>query len=534
MNFTGTLSTLATSATGSEPPAFTGSTARARRRSDQQREVQRPSCGWLVFVWGAFLAAAVVSLGFVSAEHLASASMALANVFVTGLICIRILRVNPVSGLVPCLFLVPTVILGSISTLYFSALSPDSFATFGLNKTWFFVQSNAFYQGTVMVCVVTLALPWLLFQPADRSLAKYASFRRAAVNATMPTFLVFVGSISALLALRLLSIESSTPVGYIVYGVFRYTTALPLVAGAAWADLPKRTRLFILGVLTLNVLLNTATNSRYYAFIPPAFFASGVMFFSGVSIRRKYLTLVTVVCVVAGVLVIGNAARRLGLGLWYGGIEDLQHRIEVLTQKSDQLTNVRWGDEIFGRLFFLGGHQIVTLMPSVAGFKQFDLSIYIAEVASQGLLPRHFANYLVRPYHEEKSSLVALGHRLSERHSVERSFIGAAWELGGYGPLITISFVTGSFLLLLTVVIEQQLLPRVPRLAVVCYAIFFDGVLKSISEGLPSLAHECIYGVVIGTGLYAVVWLLGNTIARRSFLALPRLKSIAPRMRIGA
>jgi len=257
------------------------------------------------------------------------------------------------------------------------------------------------------------------------------------------------------------------------------------------------------------------------------------MVLSGVSARRKYFALATIVCIIAGVLVIGNASRRLGLGLWYGGVEDLQRRIEVLSQKSDQLTNVRWGDEIFGRMFFLGGHQIVTLMPATLTFKQFDLPNYIAEVASQGLLPRNLASYLVRPYHEEKSSLVALGHRITERHSVERSFIGAAWELGGFGPLVAISFVTGVFILLLTGVIEQQLLPRAHRLAVVCYAIFFDGVLKSITEGLQSLAHECIYGVVVGTGLYSIVWFLGNTIARRSFLTVPRLKTAAPRRRIG-
>lgn len=533
MNSTGTLSSLCSPALGSESPALPGAADSVKGRSDQRREIQRPSLGWLVFVWGAFVAAEVVSLVTVSAEHLAAASMAIANVVVTGLVCLRMLRVNPVSGLVPCLFLVPTVTLASVSTLYFSALSPDSFATFSGNK-WFFVQTTAFFQGTVMTCVVTLALPWLLFQSADHSLSRYASFRRAAVNATMPTFLVFIASIASLLALRLLSIESSTAIGYIVYGVFRYTHALPLVAGAAWADLPKRTRLLILGVLALNILMNTATNSRYYAFMPAAFFASGIMFLSGVAVRRKYLALVTIVCVVAGVLVIGNAARRLGIGLWRGGVEDLERRLEVLTQKSDQITNAQWGDEIFGRMFFLGGTQIVLLMPTQLGYKQFDLPVYIAEVAAQGLLPRNLANYLVPPYHEEKSSLVALGHRINERHSVERSFIGAAWELGGYGPLIAISFVTGCFLLLLTGVIEQQLLPRTPRLAVVCYAIFFDGVLKSINEGLPSLAHECIYGVIVGTGLYTIVWFLGNTIARRSFLMLPRLKTGAPRLRMGS
>jgi hypothetical protein len=125
---------------------------------------------------------------------------------------------------------------------------------------------------------------------------------------------------------------------------------------------------------------------------------------------------------------------------------------------------------------------------------------------------------------------VSIGHRLSEKHSVERSFIGAAWELGGYGPLVVISIVAGGLILAITSLVERQLLPRVPRMAAVCFAILCDSVLQSVPEGLPSMAHECIYSVIVGTGVYGMVWILGNTIARRSFLRLGRLRSDASRL----
>jgi hypothetical protein len=275
----------------------------------------------------------------------------------------------------------------------------------------------------------------------------------------------------------------------------------------------------------VNLLINTATNSRYYAFIPVAFFAAGVMFLSAVSTSRKYITLAGMLGVVAFALVLGDAGRRLGAGLWHGGVEDLYRRYEILTEKSDQVLDVKWGDQIFGRLFTTGGHQITTLIPQVVAFKPFDLPVYIAEVLSQGFLPRNLANALVRPYHEEKTSLVSLGHRLTEKHSVERSFIGAAWELGGYGPLVVISLSAGVLVLLVVAVVERQLLPRAPRMAAVCFAILCDSVLQSVPEGLPSMAHECIYSVVVGTGVYGIVWMLGNTIARRSFLRLGKLQS---------
>jgi len=494
--------------------------------------VPRPSHSWLLLLWAALLLATLGAFWVVPPEHRLTAVMALANVVLTGLICFRLLRVNPVTGLVPCFFLIPNTIQSGVSTLYFSIFNPVIFATYGGGR-WYLMNENAFFQATAMACIACFALPWLLLQRADWALDRYAAFRRAAVNVAMPTFLVFTACIGSLLVLRIFSISATTLLGYVVYGLFRYTHALPLVAGVAWADLPRRSRYFIIAVLAANLLVNTATNSRYYAFIPVAFFAAGVMFLSAVSTSRKYVALVGMLGVVAFALVLGDAGRRLGIGLWQGGIEDLRRRYDVLTQKSDEVLDVRWGDQIFGRLFTTGGHQITTLMPQVVAFKQFDLPIYVAEVLSQGFLPRNQANALVRPYHEEKTSLVSIGHRLTERHSVERSFIGAAWELGGYGPLVVISIAAGVLVLTITAVVEGQLLPRVPRMAAVCFAMLCDSVLQSVPEGLPSMAHECIYSVVVGAGVYGMVWMLGNTICRQSFLRLGKLRSDASRLSRG-
>jgi hypothetical protein len=495
----------------------TGSPARASG-------VARPSHSWLLLLWAGLLLATLGAFWVVPPEYRFTAMLSLANVVLTGLICFRLLRVNPVTGLVPCFFLIPVTIQSGVSTLYFGIFNPAISGTFG-GQRWYMMNDNAFFQATAMACIACFALPWLLLQRADWTLDRYAAFRRAAMNVAMPTFLVFTACIASLLLLRILSIPVTSFLGYVVYGLFRYTHALPLVAGVAWADLPKRSRYFIIAVLLVNLLINTATNSRYYAFIPVAFFAAGVMFLSAVSTGRKYVTLVAMLGVVAVALVLGNAGRRLGAGLWEGGVEDLYRRYEILTEKSDQVLDARWGDEIFGRLFTTGGHQITTLMPHVLAFKQFDLPIYVAEVLSQGFLPRNLANALVTPYHEEKSSLVSLGHRITEKHSVERSFIGAAWELGGYGPLIVISLAAGVLVLLVVALVERQLLPRAPRMAAVCFAILCDSVLQSVPEGLPSMAHECIYSVVVGTGVYGMVWMLGNTLYRRSFMRLAKLRS---------
>lgn len=495
--------------------------------------VPRPSHSWLLLLWGALLFASLGAFSVIPPEHQVTALVALANVVLTGIICFRLLRVNPVTGLLPCFFLIPVTIQSGVSTLYFCIFNPLIFATYA-GQRWFMLENNVHFQAAAMTCIIGFALPWLMFQRADWTLDRYGAFRRAAVNVAMPTFLVFTSCIASMLVLRIFSVPATSFLGYLVYGLFRYTHALPMIAGMAWADLPRRTRYLVIGVLILNVVINTATNSRYYAFIPFAFFAAGVMFLSAVTTGRKSVALIGTLAVVAVAMVLGNAGRRLGLGLWEGGVEDLRRRYEVLADKSDQLLDAQWGDEIFGRLFTTGGHQITTLLPQVVAFKQFDLPIYIAEVVSQGVLPRNLATALVRPYHEEKTSLVSIGHKITEKHSVERSFIGAAWELGGYGPLIVISIAAGILVLIVVAAVERQLLPRAPRMAAVCFAILCDSVLQSVPEGLPSMAHECIYSVLVGIGVYGTVWFLGNTIARRSFLKLGRLKTDAPRLRVGA
>jgi hypothetical protein len=322
----------------------------------------------------------------------------------------------------------------------------------------------------------------------------------------------------------------ATLIGYFVYGFFRYMDATPMICGMAWHVVSRTVRWQVLGVLGLNTAVNTITNSRYYAFVPALFFGAGVMFVSRVSLRRKYTALIVSVVVLAVVLVIGNASRRIGTGLWLGGIEALQRQYEVLSHRSEKLLDASWGDEIFGRMFFMGGHQIVTLMPVEHSYKEWNIPLYVAEVTTQGILPRGLATRLIAPYHEEKSSLTRIGHRITSSHSVERSFVGAAWELGGVGPVIVISLLTGFFLLGMSAVIHQ-LFVMWPRFAVLAMAAECDAVMWSINEGLPSMAHECIYCIIVMGVVYQVVRVIGSLFYRDSFVRFQihqRLQRMSP------
>jgi hypothetical protein len=435
--------------------------------------------------------------------------MAIMNVTVTAVVCRRLLALNPVTGLIPVFFLIPTCLLGSVSSIYFAIYNPGSMRWFG-GKIWLHMHENFFFQCMVLIHILAFALPWLLLiSPSRRSLS-YDRFIEAAKAVAGPTFMIFTVVVGSLLALRLANINKASTTGYLVYGFFRYMDASPMVCGMAWHLLSLPLRWQVLAILGLNTLINTATNSRFYAFIPPLFFGAGLMFVSRVSLRRKYIALVASIAVLAIVMVVGNAARRVGGGLWLGGVESLRRQMEIVSTRSEKiLDNVSWGDEIFGRMFFLGGHQIVTLMPTEHTFKEWNIPLYILEVVGQGMLPRGLANRLIEPHHENKNSLLLIGHRLSKSHSVERSFIGAAWELGGVGPLIIISCLASLFLRGMAALLDQLFLFS-PRFAVIAFVAVCDAAMWSINEGLPSMAHECIYSVIVMAVVYQAVRLVGS------------------------
>jgi hypothetical protein len=478
----------------------------------QRRLSIKLSYAWLTWPTALVVAFAAICLTWIPPEHSMTAIYALANVTIVAIVCRRFLAVNPVTGLLPTVFLVPIAIEASVSTLYFCIMNPGAYVWVAGGVVQY-LDNNAHFQLVTMACIWSSALPWLLFQRRGQGTLQYYDFLSKCRSFALPCFTVFFALVIGLLALRLLNISFKTPVGYVVYGFFRYSHSLPMIAGAAWSEMPRRHKWFVLGVLVTNALVNTLTNSRFYAFMPVVFFSFGLLFLGRAPSSRKALGMALTVAAFIVILVAGNTGRRIGLSLWYGGTEDLQRRYEVLTQKSQMFWHEKWMDEVFGRLFFTGGHQITTMLPGTYPYKVPAWPYYLAEVTTQGLLPRSLANLMVPPYHEEKTSLLLIGHKLTEKHGVERSFIGAAWELGGYPPVIVISMLASFFLLFLIWLIDK-IYPQSPYWMLVTFTILCDSVLWSINEGLPSMAHEYIYCFIVGYPIYYAAWFLGTTFLR--------------------
>lgn len=464
---------------------------------------ERPPYTWLTLPSVVGLLVACGTLAIMRPDDRSAGALAILNVAVTIALSRRFLAVNPTIGMIPTFFITPIMVLTSISTLYFCVFSPDAYVM-PWNVPFRLLDSNARFQFAALLAIVSFSLPWLLFESRERPPMTYAAFTDHARRMAKPVFFFFIVFIVVMVVLRLASMGPSSTMGYVIYGLFRYGSGLPLIPGAAWHALGRRTKTVIIGVLAVNFVFNTFTNSRYYAFIPLVYFGFGLLFLSSINTQKKLRALVVIILLFGVALVVGNAGRRLGLGLWYGGSEDLQRRYEVLTQKMDKLVHKDWGEEIFVRLFFTGGHQIVMLVPDVYPYKPFDPVYYFGEVVTQGLLTRGFANKLVPPRYENRDTLIAIGHRITASHSVERSFVGAAWEMGGPLFVVIISLLTGFYTLLIARM-TQVLFGISGSLGVVVFAVVCDKSFASVNEGLPTVAHEMAYAMLIGAILYFVI-----------------------------
>lgn len=476
---------------------------RYRGRIPVPNRPERPRHTWLLIPSIIGLLGVALFFGAMNGADRPAAMMALVNITATVTLCHRFFAVNPVVGVIPAFFIIPIMVLTCFTTLYCCLFNPELAVKPG-QTVFRLLDGNVRFQVATHLAIVSYSIPWLLLEPRERLPMTYAAFVEHARRMAKPVFFFFITFISLLVTLRLVRLGPSTAVGYIVYGFFRYGNGLPLLPGACWHRLGRSTKTLVMGVLAVNFLFNTLANSRYYAFMPIIYFGLGVLFLSQISTRRKLQSIAVLVAVFGFAIVVGNAGRRLGLGLWYGGAEQLQQRVEVLTQKTDQLVGQDWAEEIFVRIFFTGGHQIVTLIPEAAPYKPFDPVYYFGEVVTQALLPRKLATALVPPVYEEKSTLVAIGHRITEFHSVERSFVGSAWEMGGPIMVVFVSGLTGLYSILIARIL-QALFGISGGLGVVAFAVVCDRTFACVNEGLPSVAHEMMYGMIIGSFLYGLI-----------------------------
>jgi len=125
------------------------------------------------------------------------------------------------------------------------------------------------------------------------------------------------------------------------------------------------------------------------------------------------------------------------------GFSDLGDRIQALAHWHEVVSTTPVLASTFGRLFFTGGHTIVTMSPAEFPYVHFSPSAYLWEFLTR-MLPR---KAVFESYYSANPNLILMRYDflITEETSVPVSFVGSLYMLGGILPVVLGGIVIGLF-----------------------------------------------------------------------------------------
>mgnify|MGYP006286813965 CR=1 FL=1 len=366
-------------------------------------------------------------------KHLVSSFLALLNCVVAVLVTTRFIRRLGIEAILPALFLGTTVLIWSITSIYFAAAVPNSYyttmhgsRTHLHNAVWMQLATLAFigtYSGVV----------WLFLGHDSKSWSSWNFYQLGRP----------MGLLALFLAITYLVLHSSSRIiafpGIFIYvldAAFGYLLGVFFLIGALI------TYIRIVGKVTLALAvlfagaIYTLGNARGMFVFPLAFLFIGLFFLSRLSTFWKLMLLGLCLIAFPVYMVVGNIVRsETGVG----GFDSMQRNVALLWDWRHFLSE---GSPLFsamGRLFPTGGHAIVGYTPSSYDYLTFDLIGYLKELLVRIFVP---GTFYFRPVYSYNGMLGRLGLNIYTS-SVGVTQIGSLWILGGFLPLVLGTAFTG-------------------------------------------------------------------------------------------
>lgn len=218
------------------------------------------------------------------------------------------------------------------------------------------------------------------------------------------------------------------PLQYIADGGYNYLHSLMLLVGVLFPRLPFYTQGLALGFMTMAGGFYVIGNQRGQAALPFALFLTGLLFFSEMKPRIKMTIVVVGSVVLPLVLALSDVTRDL---TGSGGFGNISARIEALSRIGEYAERTPLFARSFQRTYFTGGHTLITMMPDRYTYLPFSIKDYVAEFFGR-LLP---AKIYYNSYYSSTGLLRNYDFMITDKTSVELSFIGSLYMLGGYIPI---------------------------------------------------------------------------------------------------
>ena len=316
-----------------------------------------------------------------------------------------------------------------------------------------------------------------------------------------------IADVVAVIAVSILALNAVSKVVYlpplalyVVDGLLIYSQGLLFLPGALITSVSRKVKLLLAISLPAIVFFYTLGNARGMALLPSAMFLFGVLFFSSLRQSVKFTVLAAVLFVFPLYVVIGNTTRMLTTSI---GFKDLEKRWEAL-QRWDEVTQKTPAAATFGRLFFTGGHSLITRTPEERPFLEFNAGSYMMEWI-EAILP---GRYYYEPRYRGNRILSRYGFMITEQTSVEVSMLGNLWLLGGFIPVFFGGIAAGllHWFLMGTLRLVRR---KNGAMALLFLGVVGSKLLGAAGQDIISLWRTIIWHLIFA----AIFWLVAATIA---------------------
>jgi hypothetical protein len=456
---------------------------------------------WMKILISAIAALLPISFFFsVPQRHLGMCLLAYLNIVIILLAVWRFLRKRTLAATVPVLTMPYLLLSWPAGTLLFAILYPNHAFYITLDG------HNSFFDAGIrlQLCVT-------LFLAGYFPLMFFALKNERHVEPAKTARVKILGPIAAVSSIGLFLFTGVAYLGllpeftkYVAIGLYKYLNGLVFIVGSLFKSYLWTTKIIILGLLAMGILFFTVGNARGMAIYCVAFFVLGLFLFGKYNRKIKLIIALCLCLAFPAYVTISNTTRFL---LGSAGFEEgFSYRLKTLGEWKSVTVEVSPVIFTFGRLFFTGGHSIISRTPEEMPYRLFKIAPFLREFL-ESFVPGRF---LYRPYYRSPLVLLDYGFNiLPGKTSTEVSMIGSLWLMGGWLPVFFGGAALG-FIHWLVVKIIQRSWSQSEVKALVYFGALAPRVFWVANMDIITHFRSIIYNLALATIVYWVIKLLGT------------------------
>ncbi|MBN1765531.1 MAG: hypothetical protein JW860_09765 [Sedimentisphaerales bacterium] len=428
-------------------------------------------------------------------EHKLGALLAFINCIIGSVAIYKMVCKQSLGCLIPAIFLGWKILGWCVAPIYFAIFMPD--AGYGIFTWTPYLAKDV----KVQIIVLSFLIPYLLiiFMMMRHQVSYAPTSLQTARRTNLLVIIIFsVGTILYIATGRFVAEQQSY-----IDTVFKYTEWLPIVLGIQFTYMSRKIKIICLIIFIIRIAFFTLLNRRALAVMPVISLLTGLLLLSQMSRKTKMVIITSLLVVFPAYMVIGNTVRIVAGSL----SGDIQYGLHAMKQWKYIAQESPWAASTFGRLFFNGGHSILSRTPEEVPFVDFSPKQYLKEGVVV-FLPSKFTGALQQQYYLEgiyagNALLYSYGYQLRREYQVGVSILGHFWSLGGY-PYIIIGGILVALLQGVIIFLINRATVRNPEKAVFCLALVLSPVFWMAGRGFIVSVRNLIWYYIFGIVFYYV------------------------------